>query len=240
MPMKPEASPAPEVAKRPLALLLLFHFVEDVIRHISGPAGLYLRRAYYKRRLKRCGNKLVIAPGVTIENPQCVSLGDWVWIDRNAIILAGDANKTDRITIVENPNCAAPPGEVIIGSRCHIAIGSVIQGHGGVSIGDSFTGGAGCLIYSLSNSVISTKSGPIVALASELKRVRTPVAIGKNDWLGMHTIVIGSTIGEDSFIRPFSSVTADIPKNSIAVGSPAQVERVRYRNEEPGSRKDAE
>ncbi|PWB83088.1 MAG: hypothetical protein C3F11_08430 [Methylocystaceae bacterium] len=206
--------------------------MEDLIRHVSGPMGIVLRRAYYKRRLKSCGSNLFVAPGVAIENPQFVSVGDWVWIDRNVIILAGAANETERLKIVENPDCIARPGEVVIGSRCHIAIGSVIQGHGGVSIGDSFVGGAGCLIYSLSNSLYSSRLGPIPAIAPQLERIRTPVAVAANVWLGMNSIVIGNTIGDDTFVRPFSTVTADIPANSIASGSPARVERNRYRDEE--------
>ena len=222
-----------------LILQLVFNLVEDAIRPLSGPGGVFLRRAYYTRRLKRCGSNLVIAPGVTIENPQFVSFGDWVWLDRNVIILAGAANQTERLKIVENPNCIAAPGEVVIGSRCHLSIGCVIQGHGGVSIGERFSGGTGCLIYSLSNALYSNKCGPIVAAAPELERVRTPVAIADNVWLGINSIVIGNTIDNDSYVRPYSVVTGDIPANSIATGSPARVERFRYRADEAGTQKDS-
>ena len=120
------------------------------------------------------------------------------------------------------------PGEVIIGNRCHISIGCVIQGHGGVSIGDAATAGTGTLIYSLSNALVSTKFGPIIAAGSPMDRISTPVAIESNVWIGVYCVILGSTIGADSFIKPFSVVTADIKPNAVASGNPAMFERMRY------------
>lgn len=211
---------------------IALHLIEDLIRPISGPLGVRLRRAYYRRRLKICGTNLVIAPGVTIDNPEYVSLGDWVWLDRNVTIIAGLALPVSEVKSIDNPNCLARPGEVIIGDRCHISLGCVIQGHGGVWIGDGFACGTNSLIYSLSNSLYSTNMGPIVSAGSPMARVATPVAIMGNVWLGMNTIVIGGTIGQDSFVRPFSVVTSAIPSNSIAAGHPARCERERYRDRE--------
>lgn len=212
---------------------ILFCLIEDVIRHVSGPIGVRLRRFYYTRRFKKCGSNLSIAPGVSIDRPDCVSAGDWVLIDRNCVILAGPASEAGAIKEIANPECTAQPGEVIIGDRAHISIGCVIQGHGGVSIGDAFAASTGSLIYSLSNSLYTTKLGPVAAAGSPLARVRTPVAIGNNVWLGLHSVVIGNTIGDDCFIKPMSVVVSNIPANSIAGGNPAQREKERYRDATP-------
>ncbi|TYZ27786.1 acetyltransferase, partial [Selenomonas caprae] len=50
------------------------------------------------------------------------------------------------------------------------------------------------------------------------------VEIGDRCWIGEFvTILSGVTIGEGCIIGSHSTVTHDIPKNSIAVGSPAKV-----------------
>lgn len=50
------------------------------------------------------------------------------------------------------------------------------------------------------------------------------VVIGKNVWIGEYVCILpGVTIGDGAIIGAMSVVTKDIPKNSIAVGSPAIV-----------------
>lgn len=207
---------------------VFLYLIEDFLRPFSGSLGIVLRRHYYRHRLKRCGTNLHIAPGVFLENPEYISLGDWVWIDKNVVIHAGPASDAGPVKVIDNPQCRAGPGEVVIGDRCHISIGCVIQGHGGVSIGHAFGAGTGSLIYSMSNSLYTTKEGPVAAAGSPLARIRTPVAIGNNVWLGLNVIVIGNVIEDDCFIKPLSIVTANVPANSIASGSPAQREKQRY------------
>src|SRR5580658_1270468 len=63
--------------------------IEDIIRGLSGPLGVRARRAYYRRRLFACGARLVIEPGVHLIAPEWISLGDDVWIDRFAVMIAG-------------------------------------------------------------------------------------------------------------------------------------------------------
>jgi phosphatidyl-myo-inositol dimannoside synthase len=58
-------------------------------------------------------------------------------------------------------------------------------------------------------------------------KVVTPVAIGNNVWLGLKSIVIGNTIGDNSFIKPLSLVISDVVPNTIASGVPARPERPR-------------
>ncbi len=51
-----------------------------------------------------------------------------------------------------------------------------------------------------------------------------PVTIGKNVWIGTHSIILsGVSIGDGAVIGAGSIVTKDIPANSIAVGAPAKV-----------------
>jgi acetyltransferase-like isoleucine patch superfamily enzyme len=51
-----------------------------------------------------------------------------------------------------------------------------------------------------------------------------PVLIGKNVWIGAHSIVLaGSSIGDHSVIAAGSIVTGEIPTRSVASGNPARV-----------------
>lgn len=53
-----------------------------------------------------------------------------------------------------------------------------------------------------------------------------PISIGKNVWLGANVSVMpGVSIGEGSVIGAGSTVTRNIPKKSVAVGSPCRVIR---------------
>jgi len=207
---------------------LLRHLIEDLIRHVSGPVGVRARRAYYRRRFKSCGAHLTIEPGVYFESPEHISVGDWVWLDKHVVIIAGREAKAGDVKLIPNPHCRAEPGEVIIGDRCHLSLNCVVQGHGGVSIGHAFTASAGSIIYSMSNAVRSVRSGPIIDAGSGLGRVMSPVAVGDNVWLGINCVMIGNTVHDDCFLKPFSVVLADIPSNTIASGNPAQPERQRY------------
>ena len=207
---------------------LALGLVEDLLRPISGSLGIALRRAYYRRRLKRCGSNLRIASGVYLDGPEHMSFGDWVVLDRNVIITAGPVLVDERTRTIANPNCKAMLGEVIIGDRCHLANGSIVQGHGGVSIGRAFGASAGVMIYSLSNSPTAVRGGHVDVPGYSVPRILTPVAIGNNVWLGLKAIVVGNTIGDNCFIKPLSLVTSDIPSNTIAAGVPAKPERVRF------------
>jgi acetyltransferase-like isoleucine patch superfamily enzyme len=207
---------------------LFLKFIDDLLRPWSGPVGVMLRRVYYRRRLKHCGSHLTIGPGVYLDGPEHMSFGDYVHLDKNVIITAGPLALDARSRSIPNPDCCAPAGEVVIGDRCHIAAGCVLQGHGGVSIGRSFTASANALIYSLSNSPYENRDGQVATDNHSVARVVTPVAIGNNVWLGLQSVVVGNTIGDDCFVKPLSLVISNIPPNMIAAGNPAKAERSRF------------
>jgi maltose O-acetyltransferase len=53
-----------------------------------------------------------------------------------------------------------------------------------------------------------------------------PITIGDRVWLGAGTIVLpGVTIGADATVGAGSVVTADVPPNTLAFGSPCRVQR---------------
>jgi acetyltransferase-like isoleucine patch superfamily enzyme len=193
----------------------------DLLRHISGPLGVRLRRIVYRFSLRECGKGLVIDTGVSLIEPGWISLGDNVWIDKNVVIIAGPAPRHGRVEVRSKCLGTPEPGRVTIGSGAHIGIGTVIQGHGGVMIANRFTTSPYCLIFSRSNDYRKCREGTRKITDEAVVYLQTPVCIGDNVWLGAHVSVFGHTIGSDTFVRPGSLVISDIAPNTVADGNPA-------------------
>jgi acetyltransferase-like isoleucine patch superfamily enzyme len=190
--------------------------------------GVRLRRAWYRRRLERCGANLTIEAGVHLAGAQFIAFGDDCWIDRNAVLIAGPMDAS--ATVARRGRADIPAGRIAIGSRCHLGIGTIIQGHGGVRIGDDFTTSAGCKLYSVSNDVRGCRNGTVRARSAPTQHsyIAYPVEIGSNVWLGLDVKVIGHTIGSDVFVQAGSVVSRDLADNVIAAGAPAAVQSVRF------------
>jgi acetyltransferase-like isoleucine patch superfamily enzyme len=205
---------------------MIFHdLIETILCGVEGGIGRYLRYQYYRRRLGSCGHHVAIDAGVRFENPRSIFIGEHVWIDRNVIIIGGTK-------AIHGPNVRAirsthskpvKGGEVHIGAYSHIGIDAVIQGLGGVVIEDYCTTSAGCKIYSYSNDVSRCRTGTM----RDASYVVHPVLIGRNVWLGINTIVLGHEIGADSFVRPNTLVTENIPANCI-YGNDGSTNRARF------------
>ncbi len=206
---------------------IIQNVIEDLLRPISGPAGIRLRRMYYRRRFAACGTNLRIGPGVLIQAPEFMKVGDNVWLDRNSTFICGIAGDAGRTRLIENHG-DTEKGCVNIGTNCHVGINAVIQGHGGVSIGDYFTCSANCCIYSLSNDPSLCRHGTVGTEQTEVFYVESPVVLGCNVWLGIGVVAIGAKIGNDCFVKPGAVVTGEIESNSIVGGFPAKRQRERF------------
>jgi acetyltransferase-like isoleucine patch superfamily enzyme len=207
---------------------LICHALEDGIRNISGPLGMRLRRFYYKRRLGAAGWGLVIDTGVHFESPKNIFIGNQVWVDRNCIFIAGKI-APGAAKIIRLSTTGDSEGLIRIGSHSHIGIGTILQGHGGVSIGDYFTSSAGCRIYSFSNDYRDSSYGTMSTTSSNQAYIMGGVLFGNNVWIGLGVSVISAEIGDNSFVLPHSVVYQALGNNVVAGGNPA----VRTKNRFP-------
>ena len=66
---------------------------------------------------------------------------------------------------------------------------------------------------------------------SESPYISSPIVIKDGVWLALNCIVLGGTIGKNSFIRSGSIVLKDINENSYAGGTPAVKLRDRFKTE---------
>lgn len=203
-----------------------------VIIYLPGDAGLLLRRWHYGRRLRRCGKRLVVQPGVHIDNPPCVEIGDNVIIRENAIIrtsLPRDDDPRDcRWTSTPTPD--TPPGIITIGNNSSIAFNAILLGYGGIRIGEKCGVGPGSIILSESYHHKGTDPKRIYKYSRGADPQEQCVLRGfveLKDGAGVSSRVVvlpGAVIGYDSWIGPNSVVRigAKIDKHVILKGDPAK------------------
>ena len=206
-----------------LILRVFYSFIEDLIRNISGPIGLRLRRYYYGNRAYRCGKRLTIGIGVYIENPQCMKFGDDVWIDNYCSLYAGDPGDLSHrdVKTFRNRKFKQHSGTLSFGSQIHLAPYSIISALAGVEIGDYCTFSTGVKIYSMSNHYRSHSSPKLRSFSNPMVRkepvsiIKYPIKIGENVFLSTNVTVFGGNIGDDTFVTSNSVIFRDIGSNLI-------------------------
>lgn len=197
-----------------------------------------LRSAYWRHRLRACGHNVRIGVGVRIYGPEWVSIGSNCWLDDYVIIIAGPIKDQGRF-VYRKPNShyAHYEGEVVIGDNVHISPFVLLQGHGGLSIGNCLTVAAGSKIYSLSHHYRDlTGMGDPVTIwkfvglvpANEQALICSPVVIQNNAAVGLNCVIFpGSVLGQNSWLGSMSLLQSELPANVIASGVPAKVIKTR-------------
>jgi len=112
-------------------------------------------------------------------------------------------------------------GDVKVGKNTWIGPNVILDGSGGLVIGDNCTICAGVQIYTHNSIVIGISSGknPIE---------RKPVKIGSGSYIGPQSVVeMGITIGERVIIGSLSFINIDLPDDSKAWGSPVRIQSGR-------------
>jgi acetyltransferase-like isoleucine patch superfamily enzyme len=108
-------------------------------------------------------------------------------------------------------------GRVEVGARTWIGPFTLLDGSGGLTIGENCSISAGVQIYSHDTVRWALTDG-----AAEAERA--PVQIGNNCFIGALCVIArGITIGHQCVVGAHSFVSRDLESRSIAVGSPAQV-----------------
>lgn len=195
--------------------LVSINLVEDLIRPISGPLGIFIRRVFYSKRLKKCGKNLTIHPYVYIEGVDCIEFGDNVNIDKYTTISAcsiDHQSNSHNVKFIKNSNYKMKIGNLKIGDNAHISSHCIISAIGGVDIGDNFTMSSFGKIYSWSNDKIRSMQGTI---GKNRYYILSPIVIRNNVWLGINTTVFKGTIGDNVFSNPNSVIISDIEENSV-------------------------
>lgn len=133
----------------------------------------------------------------------------------------GDLTTIEDFTTINNGS-----GDVILGNRVRVGIGSVIIGP--VKMGNGSGLGQHVFVSGFNHGYEDgTKNSSVQPL------VIKPVVIGDEAHIGANSVVVaGVTIGERTQVGAGSVVIKDIPPYSVAVGNPARV--VKQYNHETG------
>ncbi len=108
-------------------------------------------------------------------------------------------------------------GRVKVGSQTWIGPFTVLDGSGGLEIGDHCSISSGVQIYSHDTVERSLSGG-------QAPIVRAATRIGSNCYIGPNAVIAkGVTIGDRVVIGANSLVLSDVPSNSKAWGTPCRV-----------------
>lgn len=188
--------------------------------YTRGAKGFFLRAIYYKQKLRYLGKNTFIDTGVIIWSPHHVSIGSYTHIDMGVKMEGGSEGK----------------GRIDIGDHVHVAPNVVLQGRGGLFIGNNVAIAAGTMVYTASN-YHTDPEGHFCYMSAASKQehqyvVEKPVHLEDGVFIGMNAVVLpGVTIGKGAVVSACSFVTEDIPPYSIAMGIPARVIMKRSRGE---------
>ncbi len=208
-----------------------YELISFPIFYLPGPLGYKLRYNYYRKKMKYLGENVKIDVGVSIINPEYISIGSNTWIDKHVILLAGKPIVGERkIYRKTNNDYTGEEGELIIANDIHIAPFTIISGMGGTYIGGGVA--AGSKIYSLSHhyrNLLDLSDNYDYNFSSmspqkEQALISGPVVLESNSAIGLNSVLLpGVTIGKNSWIGAGSVVHKNIPSNVIASGNPAKV-----------------
>ena len=153
------------------------------------------------------GRDVYIEPGVVINRPRFVHLGDHVRIKRNTSINLHPQDKKSK------------EGVLFIGNNTIISEGCIISACHRIVIEENV--GISPYVMIIDNS---RKPGDVVLPSKEQKLELGYVHIGADSWIAYNACILPNvTIGKHCIIGALSIVNGDIPPYSVAVGSPARV-----------------
>ena len=108
-------------------------------------------------------------------------------------------------------------GDVVVGENVWIGPFTIIDGTGGLSIGDGCNISAGVHLYTHSSVRRCVSGGAFDEIEHE------PTVIGNRVFIGANAVVnMGVTIGDESVVGAGAVVTGDVPPRTVMTGVPAR------------------
>jgi len=198
---------------------------------LPGSAGLFLRKAFYRRLFQNVGKNVTFGKSIAVRHPTKIIINDSTIIDdfcvldskseRDPGIIIGKRCLIGRNTTVST----GYKGYVKIGSNVIVGANSLLQGPGGIDIGDNVLMGDQ-IILNAGKHIYSSTNIPIIEQGITMEGI----VINDDVWIGAGAIVTdGVTISKGAVIEAGSVVNMNIPEYAIAAGTPAKV--ITFRNQ---------
>jgi carbonic anhydrase/acetyltransferase-like protein (isoleucine patch superfamily) len=160
---------------------------------------------------------------VAVRWQRTLPFGDYVvdrWDKARRLGFGEDASVYDSVLVF---------GDVRVGARTWVGPFVILDGTGGLSIGENCSISAGVQIYSHDTVEWATSGG-------SAPYAYAPTRIGDHCYIGPNTVIArGVSIGDRCVIGANSLVLTDIPSDSRAFGTPCRVRMSNGSGEEHGS-----
>lgn len=177
------------------------------------------------KKIPRCG---FVSEDVTIVFPENVKLGENVLIMSGARLICagmppylkpvGNISIGADSIIREGAILQSYGGNITLGKSCTVNPYCLIQGNGGVEIGDNTLIASHVCMYS-ANHRFNNKNRPIRAQGE----TRLGIRVGADVWIGGGAIILdGVTIGNGSVIAAGAVVNRDVPSGVVVAGVPGR------------------
>lgn len=213
--------------------LMKYEVVMLLLAGFPGAAGLLLRQKIYPALVAHYGKGTAISQGVTLRCPSRLSLGEGTLIDVDAFfdikseaasVTLGARNQIMKAAHFET----GYDGHVTLGDDCYVGPFTILNGYGGLEIGDNALIAGHCHIVT-GNHGFSDLSRPMNTQGI----TSTGIVIEDDVWLGAGVKVLdGVRIGRGSIISAGAVVTRDVEPMSIMGGVPAKLIRKRVQEDD--------
>ena len=210
------------VGRRGLGALLKYELYQMLVAPVPGALGLWLRKVFAPRLLKRVGRGVVFGRNITLRHPHKIEIGDNTVIDDYAVLDAkGESNEGIRIGanafIGRNTSLSCKEGSIEIGDFTNISANCSLLSETSIRLGRYCFLAGECYLVAGGNHPITDTSRPIMSQPSDAKG---GIEIGEDVWLGADVVVLdGVTIGRGSVVGAGAVVAAYLPEYSYAVGN---------------------
>ncbi|WP_247744032.1 acyltransferase [Shimia sp. R9_3] len=211
--------------------LLKYEACTLFLMNLPGALGLLLRQKIYRALIGKLGKSVVISRGVTLRCPQRLSLEEGTLVDENTVF---DIKSTEASVSVGAESQIMSgvrfetgyEGSITVGSNSFVGAYTILNGHGGLTIGDNALIAGHCHIIA-GNHGFADLNTPMISQGVNCLGIH----IEDDVWLGSGVRVLdGVRIGHGSIISAGAVVTQNVEPYSIMGGVPAKL--IRKRTEE--------
>lgn len=208
--------------------LVLYELITLIAGPMPGALGLLLRRALYPWLMGHCGRGVAFSRGVVLRCPARLSVGEGSMIDDRVFFdIKSEAARLDlgaRNQIMHGVHFETGyKGSIRLGNDCFVGAYAILNGHGGIEIGDNVLIAGQCHIIA-GNHRFEDPDRPINTQGIDSRGI----VIEDDVWLGAGVKVLdGVRIGRGSIVSAGAVVTRDVAPLSIMAGIPARLLRQR-------------
>ncbi len=209
-----------------------YELLTSLLKGFPGAAGIVLRQKLYPLLLKSYGKKTVFLDGVTIRCPAVFEIGMKTFVDERVCFDI----KSKEAKIILGAECqimrggyfeTGYEGQIVIGDRTFIGPYSIINGQGGIRIGEDVLIAGQCYLVA-GNHDFSDLNIPI----SQQNFISKGIVVEDGAWLGAGVKVLdGVRVGKGAIVAAGAVVTQNVEPYSIVGGVPARF--IKKREESP-------